>query len=70
MSELKIVDTGNELRLLGMDEASRLLGIQKSTLYDMTMRRAIPVVKIGRLNRFKLSDLEAFINQNRQEAQS
>lgn len=70
MSELKIVNTGNELRLLSMDEASNLLGIQKSTLYDMTMRRVIPVVKIGRLNRFKLSDLEAFINQNRQEAQS
>lgn len=35
MSELKIVDTGNELRLLGMDEASKLLGIQKHALrYD------------------------------------
>ncbi|GAN35016.1 MAG: helix-turn-helix domain-containing protein [Candidatus Brocadia sp. AMX2] len=57
-----------ELKLLGMDEASSLLGIKKSTLYDMVMRRVIPVVKIGKLNRFKLSDLEVFIDRNRQEA--
>lgn len=67
MSELKLV-SDNNLKLLDMNEASSLLGIQKSTLYDMTMRRIIPVVKIGKLNRFKLSDLEAFINRNRQEA--
>lgn len=68
MPELKQMEVVNGL--LNMNEASQFLGIQKSTLYDMTMRRVIPVVKIGRLNRFKLSDLEAFINQNRQEAQS
>lgn len=67
MSELKLV-SDNSLKLLGMDEAAALLGIKKSTLYDMVMRRVVPVIKIGKLNRFKLSDLEAFINQNRQEA--
>lgn len=68
MPELKLTNTGNELKLLGMDEASSLLGIKKSTLYDMVMRRVIPVVKIGKLNRFKLSDLEVFIDRSRQEA--
>ncbi len=57
-----------ELKLFNMDEAAALLGIKRSTLYDMTMRRVVPVIKIGKLNRFKLSDLEAFINRNRQEA--
>lgn len=66
MPELRQIEVVNGL--LDMNEASQFLGIQKSTLYDMTMRRVIPVVKIGRLNRFKLSDLEAFINQNRCEA--
>ncbi len=55
-------------KLLNMDEASSLLGLKKSTLYQMVMRRKITVCKIGKLNRFKLSDLEAFINQNRCEA--
>lgn len=61
MAELKIVDAGNELRLLNMDEASRFLGIRKSTLYDMTMSKRITFVKVGRLNRFRISDLESYI---------
>lgn len=52
--------------LLDMDQASKYLNIKKDTLYAMCMRKAIPVVKIGKLNRFKLSDLETFVNQNRQ----
>ncbi len=55
-------------KLLNMDEASSLLGLKKSTLYQMVMRRKITVCKIGKLNKFRLSDLEAFINQNRCEA--
>ncbi|GAN31886.1 MAG: helix-turn-helix domain-containing protein [Candidatus Brocadia sp. AMX2] len=51
-------------RLLNMDEASSLLGIKKNTLYQMVMRREIAVVKIGKLNRFRPEDLQAFINEN------
>lgn len=47
-----------------MDEASSLLGIKKNTLYQMVMRREIAVVKIGKLNRFRPEDLQAFINEN------
>lgn len=65
MSELKIVEAGN---LLTPQQAADYLGIKLSTIYSMCMRRQIPFCKIGRLNRFKLSDLEAFINQNRCEA--
>ncbi|KKO19812.1 MAG: helix-turn-helix domain-containing protein [Candidatus Brocadia sp.] len=66
MTELKVVEDGGGL--MTMQEASDYLKIKVSTLYDMCMRKKVPVVKIGRLNRFKLSDLEAFINRNRQEA--
>lgn len=57
-----VKDNGN--KLLNMDEASSLLGIKKSTLYQMVMRRQIACVKIGKLNRFRPEDLQAFINEN------
>ncbi|SOH02805.1 helix-turn-helix domain-containing protein [Candidatus Kuenenia stuttgartiensis] len=50
--------------LLSMDEACRVLSLKKSTLYQMVMRRQIPVCKIGRLNRFRMEDLQVFIKEN------
>lgn len=47
--------------LMSMDEASKYLGIKKSSLYALTMRKQIPVCKLGKLNMFRLKDLEAFI---------
>lgn len=51
-------------KLLDMDGASSFLGIKKSTLYSLCMRREISCVKIGKLNRFRPEDLRAFINKN------
>ncbi|KXK28626.1 MAG: Helix-turn-helix domain protein [Candidatus Brocadia sinica] len=62
MAELKLTNTGNELKLFNMDQASSLLGIRKSTLYDFCMRKQITFVKIGKLNRFRSSDIQDFIN--------
>ncbi len=50
--------------LMDVQTASEYLGIKKSTLYQMCMRRQIPVVKIGRLNRFKRADLDKFIEKS------
>ncbi|GJQ48605.1 helix-turn-helix domain-containing protein [uncultured Candidatus Kuenenia sp.] len=50
--------------LLGMDEASKLLGLKKSTLYQMVMRKQIPVCKVGKLNRFRMEDLRKYIERN------
>ena len=61
---MQIVDNN---RLLNMDEASHLLGIKKSTLYDMVMRKRIGYVKIGRLNKFTLDDIQTYINKNKVE---
>lgn len=66
MNELKIVE-GNG-GLWDMDKASKYLGIEKSTLYQITMRRQILVVKVGRLNRFRQKDLDAWIESHVQEA--
>ncbi len=66
MSELKILP--NVDKLLNMDEASTLLSIQKSSLYQMVMKRQIQVVKIGKLNRFRKCDLDKFIESHTHEA--
>jgi len=50
--------------LLNMDEASSLLGIKKSTLYAVVMRKQITHVKLGKLTRFRPEDLQAYINKN------
>lgn len=53
--------------LLDMQKAADYLSIKVSTLYAMCMRREIPFVKIGRLNRFRMTDLEKWIGERIQE---
>ena len=62
MSELKLVNSGE--RLLNMDELASLLGIKKSTLYALVMRKQITHIKLGKLTRFRPEDLKAYINKN------
>jgi len=47
--------------LMNMEQAASFLNVKKSTIYRMTMRKEIPVCKLGKLNMFRLKDLEAFI---------
>ena len=54
--------------LMDIKEASEYLKLKVSTLYQMSMRKAIPVVKVGRLVRFRRQDLDQFIERNLQEA--
>lgn len=51
-------------RLVDTSEAARVLGIKKQTLdvWRCTGRYSIPFVKVGRLVRYRTSDLEAFLN--------
>ena len=51
-------------RLLNMDEASNLLGLKKSTLYQVVMRKQIAHVKLGKLTRFRPEDIQAYISKN------
>jgi len=62
MSELKLLP--NVDKLLNMDEASSLLGIKKSTLYSLVMRKQITHIKLGKLTRFRPEDLQAYIKKN------
>lgn len=58
MAKAKILDSD---RLMNMDEAADFLNIKKSTIYTMTMRKEIPCVKIGKLNRFRRAALIKWI---------
>ena len=66
MTDLKITD-GNG-GLLDMEQASKYLNIKKSSLYSYCMRREVPCIKIGKLNRFRKSDLDRWIADHMQEA--
>jgi len=61
LSELKVVDTN---KLMDMNEAASILGIKKSTLYALVMRKQITHIKLGKLTRFRLEDIQAYINKN------
>lgn len=64
MSELKIVDTN---KLMDMNEAASILGIKKSTLYALVMRKQIGHKKLGKLTRFSVNDIQEYINRNHVE---
>ncbi len=52
--------------LLSRNEAANYLGVKKSTLavWASTKRYPLPIVKIGRLCKYKLTDLNNFIIYN------
>jgi len=54
-------------RLLSRKEAAELLGVSPATLavWKSTNRYPLPVVKVGGLAKYKVSDLEAFIESRK-----
>lgn len=54
--------------LLNTNEAAEFLGIKRNTLeiWRMNSRVKIPYIKVGRLIKYRLSDLEEFLNKNSQ----
>lgn len=52
-------------KLLNPDEVAAMLGLKKNTLAVWKCnRKNLPVIKIGRLIRYRLSDIENFIKNN------
>ena len=60
------MENSNQTRLLTRRQAARFLGVREATLayWHCVGRYNLPVIKIGRLAKYKLSDLEAFIKNN------
>lgn len=52
-------------RLINVDEASRYLGIKKSTLYTWAEQKRIPAVKIGRRLLFDLKEIDTWIDSQK-----
>jgi excisionase family DNA binding protein len=50
-------------RLLDVREAAVLLRLQPRTLYKLAYERRLPVVKVGRATRFRLSSLMRLITE-------
>jgi excisionase family DNA binding protein len=51
-------------RLLNVQEAAAYTGLSVHTLYTMVSQRRIPYVKVGRLTKFDVGLLDAWIKQN------
>ncbi len=50
--------------LIDINEAAALIALKPSTLRAWVLNRRIPFVRIGRLLRFKKSDLLALVEKN------
>lgn len=65
---MQIVNNDNEF--LNIEQVSIFLGVPKSTIYAMTMRKTIPHFKLGRLVRFRKADLIAYMETLRIDSRS
>ena len=60
--------TGVEKRLFTVLEAAEYLGLAEQTVRQWASMRKIPCVKLGTALRFDVSDLDEWIDSNRQSA--
>ena len=59
-----------EHRLLTINETMQLLGMKRSTFYLVKKRPDFPKpIKIGRMTRFKLSDILEWIEKKKKESE-
>lgn len=65
MKDMMMSDENNPNRLLNRQEAAAFLGVKEDTLavWRSTRKYDIPVVKVGRLVRYRFSDLLDFIDR-------
>ena len=51
-------------RLFGVAEAAQYINMSVRTVYTMVSQRRIPYVKVGRLTKFDVTDLDKWIKKN------
>jgi excisionase family DNA binding protein len=67
MTVMLAVEKENILKdFLNIQELSQLLGIKVSTLYTLVEEKRVPHYRIGRLIRFKRSEIELWMGEQRQ----
>ncbi len=56
-------------RLLSAEELAQELGVSRTTAYSLLWSKAIPSMKVGRLRKVRVEDVEAFIAERVENAQ-
>jgi len=59
-----------EERWVGVESVARHLGVAKDSIYRWIEERGLPAHRVGRLFRFKLSEVDAWVRQGNQGARS
>jgi excisionase family DNA binding protein len=54
-----------EQRLVGLQEIAVYLNIKPSTIYAWVNQKRLPYIKIGRLVKFDLQDIDAWIQERK-----
>ncbi len=54
-----------EQRLIGIEHVSEHLGIKVNTVYSWVNQRKIPYIKVGRLIKFDLQDINQWIAERK-----
>jgi len=54
-----------ERRFIGIGEMAEYLGITKGSLYVWTCQRRVPFLKIGKLVKFDLREIEGWLKEKR-----
>lgn len=52
-------------RLVGIDKIADYLDISKATLYSWTLQKKIPYLKMGRLIKFDLQEVERWLEEKK-----
>ncbi len=65
---LRVNKKMNKNNFLNADELAKYLCISKVTVYRLTESRKIPFYKISGCIRFKMEDVERYLEENRVEA--
>ncbi|HHT9126696.1 MAG TPA: helix-turn-helix domain-containing protein [Candidatus Brocadiia bacterium] len=60
-------EISKQKQLLDTKEAAELLGISRNTLYEWVVQKKVPFIKVGRLTKFRLEDLEAWLRHRTQQ---
>jgi excisionase family DNA binding protein len=60
----KVLKPNESVGLMDVKQAASYLNIKISTLYSFCMKRQIPFVKLGKLNRFRMSDLNKWVDEH------
>lgn len=53
------------MKLMNITQLSEVINVKKKTIYDWTHKGLIPYIKIGRLVRFDINDIEKWLKHRK-----